>query len=166
MKNTYVRETARFPYSGVAYIGKRRNGRKYVTIVGRNGRSTLRSYAKYVYETRTRKKVPRGMTVDHIDEDCTNDDFRNLQLLSVVANARKSASLRDVTLVRFLCHCGTEFVRRRNCSHIVKGGRLSACCRECAGLVTHLPPRALREAVANNVVSVFKLSSAKWKQEA
>lgn len=50
--------------------------------------------------------------VDHIDNDKTNDNIENLQILSVKENNIKSHKLSDVIL--FCPICGIEFTKTRS----------------------------------------------------
>ncbi len=130
---------AQAPYTGftVYKVFHRKTGRYYACLRSA-GRDKTIAWAKYVYETSTGQLVPPGLTVDHVDEDKTNDAFTNLQLLTSLANTPKHAAARaSVTRVQFVCPCcakpfsvgaGTVrfFPKRRfHCSH------------RCAGTMQH-----------------------------
>ena len=57
------------------------DGRKFTTVQA----------AKLILEVKLGRRLAEGETVDHIDEDCENDNPENLQILSLSENARKSA---------------------------------------------------------------------------
>ena len=57
----------------------------------KTGEKTVRQLAKVKLEVRIGRRLVEDETVDHVDEDKTNDDSDNLQLLSHSENARKSS---------------------------------------------------------------------------
>lgn len=92
------------------YTGK--NGRKYV-VHSNNGIKRSQTYARYLMEQHLGRVLLESEHVDHIDEDCTNDEISNLQLLSLSENSKKSAKLRrSVKFIKFICPvCKLEFSR-------------------------------------------------------
>lgn len=50
------------------------------------------TYAKLLLELKLERLLVNDETCDHIDGDCTNDSLDNLQILSMIDNARKGAS--------------------------------------------------------------------------
>lgn len=95
----------------------------------------IRVFAKYVYETTTGRLIPRGLTVDHIDGDKTNDSFSNLQLLSSAANSSKHAGMfKTRRMVELSCPvCGSMFIRPRRATHLAGHKNATTCSRSCAG---------------------------------
>ena len=75
---------------------------KVYKIVGGDGRArailyklgedlaTSRSWAKYVYETAYGVLIEDGLTVDHVNDDPTDDRLENLQLLTYTENIQKA----------------------------------------------------------------------------
>lgn len=57
------------------YISKS-NGRRFVSIVDDNGGRQLKWYSRYLWELH-KGPIPKGMEVDHIDEDYLNDRIEN-----------------------------------------------------------------------------------------
>jgi hypothetical protein len=114
-------------------------GRKYVNLIYEDGHSGSKLYSHYIWE-QTYGPVPKGMTVDHIDNDKTNDVLENLQLLTGSENARKSARFRGLapTMFEFICPvCSKPAVRDlRDVKHNKKLGKTGPyCSRQCAGKV-------------------------------
>lgn len=70
------------------YISKA-DGRRRVVLRYPDWRMTTKSFARYLYESEF-GRIPDSLTIDHIDEDFTNDSLSNLQVLSREENARKS----------------------------------------------------------------------------
>lgn len=60
-----------------------------------DGKYTVRQYGKLLLEQKLGRRLNKVETVDHIDEDKTNDDPDNLQPLTRSENARKSSLLRQ-----------------------------------------------------------------------
>lgn len=58
--------------------------------------------------------IPEGYEVDHIDNDCTNDDISNLQLLTIEEHLRKTIEFNTTgrTYTTLICPvCGVKFQR-------------------------------------------------------
>ncbi len=112
----------------------RKDGRKHVIIANGKNRRTV-SYPKWLMEQALGRKLdPDLETVDHIDEDFTNDERSNLQLLTRVENAKKSSNPAEI--ICFICPvCGKEgrqFARDVR-SNRKKGRAGPFCSRSCAG---------------------------------
>jgi hypothetical protein len=71
------------------YLGK--DGRKHVVIVHPDGRKQTKSYPRLLLEQKLGRELKKEETVDHKDDDFTNDSSDNLQILSLAHNAKKSA---------------------------------------------------------------------------
>lgn len=91
------------------------------------------SWARYVMSCHLNRELdPNTETVDHDDDNKTNDCLENLKLLTRSANSRKAS--KGITMVKLVCpYCKREFVRPRNKTHLVKGGNPTHCSRSCAG---------------------------------
>lgn len=69
----------------------RKDGRKHVILYDPNvGLRKTVSYPKYLMEQHIGRPLEKWETVDHIDEDFTNDNLDNLQILSRKNNIQKS----------------------------------------------------------------------------
>lgn len=116
----------------------RPDGRKHVVIYDNvTGKKTTMSYPKYLMEQHLGRKLEDWETVDHIDEDFTNDDLSNLQILSRQANASKAS--KGPTMITVVCPaCKIEFTlearvykarQLKNSSHMV------FCSRSCGNSI-------------------------------
>lgn len=96
-------------------------------------RTTI-AWAKYIMCLHLGRMLnPNLETVDHINNDKSDDRLNNLQLLTRLENTQKSAKGR--TMVTLVCpKCGKEFTRERRLTHLIKGGRPSHCSRRCGSL--------------------------------
>lgn len=131
-----------YPYSehfSAGYLIVNSDNRKMVLLVGKTGYRTTTSYARYVYATTIGEYLEMFEHVDHIDDDKTNDDFCNLQILTQLENNQKSSMLPAVNLVCPICSKG--FTRRltqlRGRKHKIKDN-LIACSRSCGGKLSHI----------------------------
>lgn len=110
-----------------AYLVSHENGdkRKRVYIIGFDGSRKGMLYARYVWEAHNNKPLPEGFTIDHIDEDKTNDALENLQLLSNGDNIRKNVETRTkrgelnvmLKLVCPICGVTFDFPKRNLATH-------------------------------------------------
>ncbi len=93
---------------------------------------TTMSWAKYVMCMHLNRTLdPDKETVDHINNDKTDDRIENLQLLTRKDNSAKSAKGR--TLVTLNCpQCAIEFTREKRQTHLTKGGVRTFCSRRCS----------------------------------
>lgn len=76
------------------YIWKK-NGRKIIDVKGApsdSGLNRTMQLARARLEVKLGRRLLAGETVDHIDDDCKNDAYDNLQLLSHVKNSGKRSA--------------------------------------------------------------------------
>ena len=64
------------------------DNRMMVVFQGQDSKTT-RQYAKVILEIKLGRRLVGDETVDHIDDDFTNDDPSNLQVLTLEENAKK-----------------------------------------------------------------------------
>lgn len=121
----------------------RKDGRKHVIIVNDDGSKTTKSYPRLLMEQHLGRELLPTETVDHIDEDKTNDDLSNLQILLLEENVRKSMKRRAAEMYKFLCpQCGTESSKtmRQVKGNLKKNKEGPYCSRSCAGKATYKNP--------------------------
>lgn len=89
----------------------RKDGRKHAIIIHDDGSRQTRSWPRILMEQKLNRGLLDEETVDHIDNDFTNDSFDNLQLLTRKENVEKSiVKAKYITLI---CKtCNTSFERR------------------------------------------------------
>lgn len=109
----------------------RKQDRQIVALMSPGHRTTM-SYARYLLSIREGFIPDRGIEADHVDNDRTNNDPGNIQPLPRAENVRKGR--KPPAMVTLVCGgCGESFTRRRNKTHLVKGGIFPSCCsRKCA----------------------------------
>lgn len=96
------------PYKSIykrGYLRLNNQGRQVVDLVIDNDNRTTTSYARYLMSVKLGYIVSDDFEVDHIDNDKTNDDINNLQLLSPLENKIKDTEYRDI----FCDCCGKVF---------------------------------------------------------
>ena len=78
----------------------RKDGRKHIVLNNSyapkftKGKTKTISYPKVLMEIKLGRRLLENETVDHIDEDISNDRYSNLQILTRQQNAAKSNILR------------------------------------------------------------------------
>lgn len=120
----------------------RKDGRKHVVVVHSDGRRQTKSYPRYLMEQHLGRELLKTETVDHINNDFTDDRLENLQLLSLVDNAKKEMSRpkRQAKLYKFTCPvCLKDSSKRLSLikGNLKKGKSGPFCSRKCAGIGAH-----------------------------
>ena len=121
----------------------RKDGRKHVIIIHDNGSRQTKSYPRLLMEQNLGRELTKEETVDHINNDFTDDRIENLQLLSLAENASKAMIGREAQMYQFQCSCcGKESVKPlRDVKHNRNKGKSGPfCSRQCAGKATYVNP--------------------------
>lgn len=98
------------------------------------------SYARYLMANKLGRYLLDYEEVDHIDNNGSNDDVDNLQLLTSAENCKKYRSHVGRLMVEYCCPvCEKVFSVRRGQSHLVKKNKTAvACSRSCSGKLSHM----------------------------
>lgn len=120
------------------YLVVNPQNRRNVLLFNSNFDRTTISYARYLMGVKLGYEVPSEYEVDHIDDDKTNDDINNLQLLTKEQNRLKQEyhfTMNQVNLGFHCAYCDTPFIltQREVKMKIKAGGELAFCSRECGG---------------------------------
>ena len=86
-----------YPYSDYytrAYIHADKTGRNMLLLVGPDKRLTT-AYARYLMAVKLGRFLTKDETVDHIDNNHSNDSIDNLQILSLEDNIRKTPHKKE-----------------------------------------------------------------------
>jgi len=116
---------------------KRKDGRQHVVIVHEDGRKQTKSYPRYLLEQYLGRELTKDETVDHIDNDFTNNNISNLQILSRSDNAKKFSAFNSAETGVFTCpECFKSFIKnlgdvRHNNIKRKKAGPF--CSKPCSG---------------------------------
>ena len=124
---------------------KRKDNRQHVVIVYDDGTKTTKSWPRVLMERHLGRKLLRDETVDHINNDKTDNRIENLQLLSLKENNLKEMTRpeRKRKLYSFVCpNCGETATKYfNNVKGNEKKGRAGPfCSRSCAGKATYISP--------------------------
>lgn len=141
------------------YLTTTSEGRKSITLVRNDGFVTSVSYARYIMATHVGYYIPDGFEVDHKDNDRTNDDINNLQLLTPEQNRLKQAlrAEEEKEYRGYECaYCGISFLitfseaKKRMSQGVV----YAFCGRSCAAKLH----AAIREIENKDAVIAKKIS--------
>ena len=116
----------------------RKDGRQHI-IKYENGKRTTQSYPRYLMEQKLGRELLPNEEVDHIDDDFTNNDIDNLQILTGTANKKKEMARehRKAKLYHGVCSvCGASFTKPLHYVKHNQGSNKKAgpfCSRSCAG---------------------------------
>ena len=114
----------------------RKDKRKHFVVYYSDGTKGSKSYPKWLLEQKLGRSLEHWETTDHVDEDKTNDELENLQVLSLSDNSKKHHLLNPPELYYFFCPCcGNGSVKRmsRVRGSWNKGMDGPYCSRRCAG---------------------------------
>lgn len=95
-----------YPYSQDwkhGYIVTNPENRKTLILYNSPQERSSTQYARYLLAVKLQRYLTKEETVDHIDNDKSNDSIENLQLLSRVDNIRKQCKKPDVTCTCPIC---------------------------------------------------------------
>lgn len=123
------------------YVMLQNDGRWLVVLYGGPPKTVKRSlsWPKAVMEVRLGRHLTTNELVDHIDDDPTNNDPDNFQILTVAENTKKGRVARGIEekIDKFFCpECGCEFERlRRRVRHNQNSQQKAGpfCGKSCAG---------------------------------
>ena len=121
----------------------RPDGRKHICIMHDDGKRQTKSYPRYLIEQHLGRELSCDETVDHINNDYTDDRLENLQILTRKENSKKEMvrEHRQRKYVTFECPvCGSEATKPENqIKHNRNMGKAGPfCSRSCAGKGTHV----------------------------
>jgi len=119
-----------------------------------SGHSSI-SFARFLMSVSLGRVLESHEEVDHINGDRTDDRLENLQIVSGEENRAKSLKERKVTRKEVvLCcpGCGRQFQKRKNATHLSKGGNFTSCSRPCrADILRKLADSNSREEIERRI---------------
>jgi hypothetical protein len=118
----------------------RGDGRKHIILYDTElkKRTTL-SYPKFLLQKKIGRKLVGDETTDHIDEDFTNDELENLQILSLAVNAAKSNKI--IGEYYNCCNPKCTILVFRTPSQLKRKKKIYkfiACSNKCRGIGRHI----------------------------
>lgn len=144
-------KVAKLSYKKVFGPYTKKDGRKIVIVVERNGKRRTVSYPKWILEKHLGRKLKIDETVDHWDSDFNNNSIENLKIFP--RDVHSANDTRRVKMVDLTCDwCNKSFQRSPRIlrDKSKKGARGVFCSRSCAGkysrnlqlkLIEHFEPQ-------------------------
>lgn len=132
------RQQAEFPFQDywLYIVFHRKENRRMANLIrkDKSGRTTI-SYARYLMSVNQKRLLTCYEEVDHIDNDKTNDNLSNLQILSPEDNLKKQNlinSSKSKVIVN-CSNCNSEYlVKANNYRFKLKAGQTRFfCTRKC-----------------------------------
>jgi len=131
-----------YPYNKCwksGYVVTNKENRKTLILVNNKDDRSSTQYARYLLSTKLGRFLSNDETVDHIDDDKTNDCIHNLQILTRAENIIKACKQPDMELI---CPtCNTIFYRSLTKLRGKKDkakNNMVACSRICGGKLGHI----------------------------
>lgn len=130
--------TLQYPYTkdwDKGYIVINGQNRKNVILYNSPKDRSTTSYARYLVSVSLSRYLEEDEHVDHIDDDKTNDELSNLQILTQTENTRKESRRKGRLLSEIKCpSCKTLFTRRRGLTQAVPSlkGKVTCCSTRCS----------------------------------
>jgi len=125
--------------TGYLYVVKngKAQGRAIVSLVRPDGTRRFTTYSRYLKAIELGHEVPSNLEVDHVDHDKTNDDPKNLQVLSKEANRLKELirQLEEQDCYGVTCpYCTVSFLitERQRKMKLAQGVEQPFCSRKCS----------------------------------
>ena len=146
------------------YLVINNQNRRNVILFNNDVDRTTISYARYLMGVKLGYFVPDHLEVDHKDDDKTNDDIDNLQLLTGEENRLKEQYNYIMNKqVRYGYHCafcGNPFIliEAEVKKRLDTGGELAFCNRSCAAKMQHLQGNGgLQKTTSPEIIQQIKL---------
>lgn len=131
-----------YPYNNdwaKGYLNTNSEGRKTITLYNSHKNRSSTQYARYLLSVSLKRYLTKEEQVDHIDNDKTNDNINNLQILSLKENVSKSNKKPDVYLICPVCYITFKRTLKqlRGQKHKLKDNKV-CCSRTCGGKYSHI----------------------------
>ena len=126
-----------YPWEGCKgyIVFHKKEQRNMLIVIRGDGTRTTTPYARYLMSVKVGRLLTKDEQVDHIDEDKTNDDIDNLQILSNYDNVQKHFDIKNKrsVMIELTCPvCNTTFKRSpQRVNFKLKQGKKPTCSRTC-----------------------------------
>lgn len=131
-----------FPYSEIwksGYVVTNKENRKTLLLVNDKKDRSSTQYARYLLAVKLKRFLTSDETVDHVNDDKTDDSLENLQILTRKDNLVKANKYPDVKLICPICK--DTFYRTltqlRGKKERIENNMV-ACSRSCGGKLSHI----------------------------
>ena len=143
-----------YPYSErwrSGYVVTNKDNRKTVILVNNKDDRSSTQYARYLLAVKLGRFLTDAETVDHVDDDKTNDSLDNLQILTRDENIRKACKQPDVELKCPVCNKVFYKTRTQLRGKLDRAAKnLIACSRKCGGKLSHITKKTHKRLVAGS----------------
>ena len=134
------------PYSvdwKYGYLVTNPQNRKTVILYNNHKDRSSTQYARYLMAVKLGRYLAKNETVDHIDEDKTNDSLTNLQILSMRDNLVKANKKPNFQLVCPICKKSFEKTHTQMRGKKDRAANnMIACSRKCGGKLSHITSKS------------------------
>lgn len=134
------------------YLQTHESGRRYVCLYNSQDDRTIISYARYLMCVKIGQMIPEGYEVDHRDDDYTNDDINNLQIVTKEYNLLKEHYryiMFEQEHIGLVCACCETpyLLTERQWKQKMKESKsgLAFCSHECSIIYNSLDPLKIYE---------------------
>lgn len=145
----------------------KKDGRVRLDLFNSNSDRSTTSYARYLVSVKIGRYLTSEEEVDHTDNDCSNDEITNLQVLTIEEHkAKTKASCEGRPTTELKCaNCGCLFHREVS---KLKISTNTFCSRSCNGLFNYSSSSVSRlieisESVHNQIVSLRETGLSDYK---
>jgi len=118
------------------YLNINSDGRRTLSLYNSHTDRSSTQYARYLMSVHLGRFLEPTEQVDHKDEDKTNDNIGNLQILTIVENNIKTHKQPDINLTCPVCMKGFSRTRTQ-VAWKIKTGKKICCSRKCGGKYSH-----------------------------
>ena len=131
-----------FPYSEIwksGYVVTNKENRKTLLLVNDKKDRSSTQYARYLLAVKLKRFLTSDETVDHVNDDKTDDSLENLQILTRKDNLVKANKCPDVKLICPICK--DTFYRTLTQLRGKKErmeNNIVTCSRSCGGKLSHI----------------------------
>ncbi len=123
------------------YLSINNDGRRTLSLYNSHTDRSSTQYARYLVAVKLGRFLESTEHVDHKDEDKTNDNIGNLQILTLKQNSTKSKKMPDENLICPICMIAFTRTRTQLRGKLHKLDTV-CCSRKCGGKYSHVTKRA------------------------
>jgi hypothetical protein len=115
-------------------------------------------YARYLVAVKLGRYLSEKEHVDHIDNDKTNDEVSNLQILTLAENNKKEGQRKGKEMVRLICpNCKNEFNRlKKNFGENRIHYCSKKCCYKLRGIIKNLDEISLSKLITSSFIEIYR----------
>ena len=110
----------------------------------------------------------KGEVVHHINHNRFDNDPKNLK---VTTQSKHFKEHKRITFAKVLCpHCGKIFERRKNQTHLIKGGAVTTCSPHCRASLNakkqhNILTKEMKERLKTNILGIYTVPVSQLDRE-